>query len=97
MGIKKRLKGFLTKQQKRETQERNERVEEFKAEYRELRARFGFDFRSYLSYLDEGQGIVAAMKIIDVSDEVKAEAEAEERAKIGFTQEKRNGDQKPEN
>ena len=77
--------GFLSRQnraeknrQKKEAQERTGLVEEFQSEYRKLRAKYGFDFRAFLHYMEDGSGIAAAMRIIEYKEpETEAEKPVE--------------------
>ena len=79
--------GLLKKQNRREKNELKEKekqaeeiTKEFLDEFKQLRERYNRDFRAELKFLDGGSGgIVPGMRIIDITEQIKAEKKAKEQ------------------
>jgi len=79
--------GLLKKQNRREKNELKEKekqaeeiTKEFLDKFKQLREMYNRDFRAELKFLDGGSGgIVPGMRIIDITEQIKAEKKAKEQ------------------
>ena len=79
--------GLLKKQNRREKNELKEKekqaeeiTKEFLDKFKQLREMYNRDFRAELKFLDGGSGgIVPGMRIIDITEQIKAEEKAKEQ------------------
>jgi len=79
--------GLLKKQNRREKNELKEKekqaeeiTKEFLDKFKQLREMYNRDFRAELKFLEGGAGgIVPGMRIIDITEQLKAEKKAKEQ------------------
>ena len=89
---------FFKDKKKEEAKELENRAKQFMQEYSVIRARYRCDFMAYLEMINEGEGgIRPRMRIIDVTEQVEKEEEAEKKAAELKIKKEQNGNQKPEN
>lgn len=94
---KKSIMSFFRKTAKQEQKDLQNRANQFMQEYRVIRARYRCDFQSYLKFKDDGGGIVALLRIIDITKRIEAEEELEKKIQEEKEKEKlkkKNGNQK---
>lgn len=84
----KSIMNFFKKKEKREQKELQNRADQFMQEYKVIRARYRCDFQSYMKYKDDGGGIAAALRIIDITKTIEAEEELEKKRQEALEKEK---------
>lgn len=67
------LNQIFKRQQYRKQQELENRSKEFHIEYKKLVEKFGCDFGAYLALINEGEAVVAKLKVIDATKRIKKE------------------------
>ena len=80
MGLLKKQHRAEKKELKEKEEESKEITKEFLDKFKELREMYNRDFRAELKFLDGGSGgIVPGMRIIDITEQLKAEKKAKEQ------------------